>query len=168
MGTVNDRNRKYWIRYVAGQNRLMETFTDGGKRPQGRGWVEIAIDRCCNLPEFPVVDIEYNSTAICTDLTTIETFLIILQGQDSQGTFSYNLTVDTTSTFSIPASLEGNFKAKIVAIHSEDYVHAELFDSLNVLLVPAIETDGSNESSFSNTFDIANLDHIIFTCSPSG
>lgn len=168
MSTINDRNRKYWVRYIPALNRLEETYTDGGRRPQGRRWFEIDIDRCCNIPELPVVEIEYDSTAICTDLTSTETFLIILQGQDSQGTFSYNLTVDTESSFNIPASLTGNFKAKIVAISSFDYVATSLYNSSNVLIAPLFETDGSNESPFSDTFDIANLDHITFTCSPSG
>ena len=168
MGTVNDKNRKYWIRFIPALNRLEETFTDGGRRPKGRNWIEIDVDKCCNIPEFPIIEIEYDSTAICADLTSTETFLIILQGQASQGTFSYNLTVDTTSSFSIPASLSGNFKAKVVAIHSEDYVATSLFNSSNVLIAPLFETDGSNESPFSSTFDIANLDHITFTCTSSG
>lgn len=48
MSTVNNRNKKYWIRYNPGADRLEQEITSGGKRPKGPGWITVPVDRCCD------------------------------------------------------------------------------------------------------------------------
>lgn len=53
MSTVNNRNKKYWVRYNPNADRLETEITTGGKKPQsGRGWMTVDIDKCCNTAEL--------------------------------------------------------------------------------------------------------------------
>lgn len=47
---ANKKIKKYWIRYNPKSDRLEEEVTEARFRPEGSGWKEVLIDKCCNVP----------------------------------------------------------------------------------------------------------------------
>lgn len=122
---------------------------------------------CCDL-----VDIEYDSSNsdLCTPFE--EPILFALVGQSGQGTFPFAITGNIANgVISIPTGLTGTFNFVAVG-KGADYLQVTLKDSSNVTLSSGA-TDGFGVLGYSGnpttgTFNITQLDHIIFDCISSG
>lgn len=159
MSTVNNRNKKYWIRYNPGADRLEQEITSGGKKPKGRGWAEVDVDRCCNLvPNFMTFPVELD--LVCTDSFDTQPYIALtFVGQDGQGTFTVNV-IDGSTEITIPKSI-GDFILFIDG-QSTDFIRARLMNSSDAVITGAV-TDASGHGE-SGVFDISLVDHIEFGC----
>lgn len=133
--------------------------------------IQTIINAHCNCCGETIL-IEYDSTGSdeCASPFT-DPIIFTLIGQSGQGVFSFVVTQNTNSIFPIPANLTGTFAIFILA-NGTEYFTADLKDSSNVsLLSPIATTDGSGTygtpGNPSDTFDIEDLDHIIFACTNS-
>lgn len=60
--------RKFWVRYLPKFKQTETTFTEGSK-PKGFNWVEVKIDKCCNVVapiETIVTDVVEDGGTGCT------------------------------------------------------------------------------------------------------
>jgi hypothetical protein len=157
--------RKYWIRYNKGADRLEQEITEGRFRPQGFGWKEISIDQCCFIPEAigNTIEVPYDSLLVndCSELQSGIT-ITFMKGINS---YSFDITPDTENHINLPEGLTGNFT---IFIHAEgnDYVKVEAFDVDDGSIANGT-TDGSG-TGVTGSFNIANLDRLVFTCVSSG
>jgi hypothetical protein len=72
MSTVNNRNKKYWVRYNSYADRLETAITDGGKKPQGRGWISLDINKCCAEVGGYIITEELSFSEGCSNTASLE------------------------------------------------------------------------------------------------
>lgn len=132
--------------------------------------LQLIINTACSCG--PPVEISYNSanTDICAGPFT-EPVTFVLVGLEGQGAFAFNITLNsTTSSIQLPSGLTGDFRIMLNAEGSE-YMRVRIQDSGNVDLLDGT-TDGGGFYGYifnpSTTFDIEDMDHIIFNCVNSG
>lgn len=131
--------------------------------------LQLLIDSHCNCCG-DTITVDYNSTAIdgCSAFTDPIVFTLI--GQSGQGVYSFVITQNVLGSITLPTGLTGTFKVFMQADGS-DYATFDIQNSSNVSqLSGATDGGGTYGTVFnpSGTFNIANLDHIIFSCQSSG
>ena len=76
--------------------------------------------------------------------------------------------IPLTGSVTLPGSMSGSYRAILFMLISGDYPSAILQDSLNADIAGGTLFSGNTPSVISGTFDIADLDHIAFSCETSG
>lgn len=130
--------------------------------------IQLLIDKQCDCCEEGLT-IDYDSTAItgCEDFD--DPVVFTLTGQAGQGAYSFVIEQGVTSTISLP-SLTGNFTVFMIA-NGSDYATFDIQNSSNVSLINGSTDGGGTYGSIfnpSDTFNIATMDHIVFSCQSSG
>jgi hypothetical protein len=148
--------------------------------------LQLLIDRhctCCDIIEIP-----FTNTAIigCSHISSGTTppdndpgfaHYIKFIGQSGQDNVYVEIPIDEdelgffiplTGSLNLPGSMSGSYRAILFMMVGGDYPSATLQNSVDADIAGGTMFSGNTPSALSGAFNIANLDHIAFSCENSG
>lgn len=131
--------------------------------------MQLLVDKQCECCQESVL-FSYDSTAITGCSAFDDPIIFTLIGPVGQGVYSFVIEQGVTATIGLPSGLTGNFSVFMIA-NGTDYATFDIQDVVNTSLLSGTTDGGGTYGTIFNpsgTFNILNIDHIVFGCQSSG